>query len=59
MLSDHKLVALRDIKRRLGWDSPELARLFSTVETPPPKHRGKRARAECWWRQPCLQVWPY
>ena len=45
MLSDHELEALRDIERRLGWDSPELARLFSTVEPPPAKSRRKRARA--------------
>lgn len=32
MLGDHELEALRDIERRLRWDSPELARLFSTVE---------------------------
>ena len=32
MLGDHELEALRDIERRLRLDSPELARLFSTVE---------------------------
>ena len=31
MLGDHELEALRDIERRFRWDSPELARLFSTV----------------------------
>ena len=46
MLSDHELDALRDIERRLRWDSPELARLFSTVEPPPPRSRRKRARAK-------------
>lgn len=45
MLSDHELETLRDIERRLRWDSPESTRFFSTVEAPPPKHRGKRARA--------------
>ena len=46
MLSDHEFDALRDIERRLRWDTPELARLFSTVEPPPPKRRRKRARAK-------------
>ena len=45
MLSDHKLEALGDIERRLGWDSRELTRFFSTVEPPSAKSRRKRARA--------------
>ena len=45
MLGDHELEALRDIERRLRWDSPELARLFSTVGALPAKSRRKRARA--------------
>jgi hypothetical protein len=41
MLSDHELEALRDIERRLRWDSPELARLFSSAEPPPAESRRK------------------
>jgi hypothetical protein len=48
MLGDHELEALRDIERRLRWDSPELARLFSTVELAseesPQACTGKNAR---------------
>ncbi len=32
MLSDQELAALRDIDRRLRWESPELFRLFDCVE---------------------------
>jgi len=45
MLSDHKFEALSHITRRLRWDSSELTRFFSTVETPPPTSRRKPARA--------------
>ena len=30
MLSDDELAALRDIERRLRWNSPELIRLFDS-----------------------------
>ena len=46
MLGDHELEALRDIERRLRWDGPELARLFSTVGALPAKSRRKRARGK-------------
>lgn len=45
MLSDDELEALRGIERRLRWESPELARLFSSVGAPPAKSRRTRARA--------------
>ena len=45
MLSDHKFQALGEIERRLGWDSRESTRFFSTVEPPSTKSRRKRARA--------------
>ena len=32
MLSDDELQALRDIERRLRWQSPELVQLFNSVE---------------------------
>ena len=37
MLSDHELAALREIERRLRWESPELFRLFDSVEPQPAK----------------------
>jgi Protein of unknown function (DUF3040) len=45
VLSDDELEALHDIERRLGWDSPELAQQFNSVEPWPAKSRRKRARA--------------
>lgn len=44
MLSEDELQALRDIERRLRWESPELVRLFSNAETPPTTDRSQRAR---------------
>ena len=44
MLSDDELAALRDIERRLRWESPELVRLFNSVEPQPAKNHRKRAR---------------
>ena len=43
MLSDHELAALRDIERRLRWESPELFRLFDSVE---PQQTGHHKRAQ-------------
>jgi len=45
VLSEHELQALREIERRLRWTSPELVRLFDSVEPLPDENRRKRARA--------------
>jgi hypothetical protein len=45
VLSDHELQALHEIERRLRWTSPELVRLFDSVEPLPAENRRKRARA--------------
>jgi hypothetical protein len=44
VLTDHELDALREIERRLWWESPELIRLFKSVEPQPAKPHRKRAR---------------
>lgn len=44
MLSEHELQALRDIERRLRWESPELVRLFGNAEPPPTTNHSRRAR---------------
>jgi hypothetical protein len=44
MLSDDELHALRDIERRLRWNSPELARLFDSIEPQQATNHRKRAR---------------
>jgi Protein of unknown function (DUF3040) len=44
VLSDLELDALREIERRLRWESPELIRLFNSVAPQPPKPHRKRAR---------------
>jgi hypothetical protein len=44
MLSDDELQALREIERRLRWESPELARLFNSDEPQPAKNDRQRAR---------------
>ena len=44
MLSDDELAALRDIERRLRWNSPELVRLFNSQEAQPATNHRKRAR---------------
>src|SRR5437588_341310 len=44
VLTDHELDALRGIERRLRWESPELIRLFNSVEPQPAKPHCKRAR---------------
>ena len=44
MLSDDELQALRDIERRLRWESPELVRLFNSQEPQPAKNHRQRAR---------------
>ena len=51
MLGDHELEALRDIERRLRWDSPELARLFSTVEPCQRRVAASVHGQECSWRR--------
>jgi hypothetical protein len=43
MLSDDEIQALREIERRLRWNSQELVRLFDSVEPRQPNHR-QRAR---------------
>jgi hypothetical protein len=45
VLSDREREALRDIERRLRWESPQLVRLFTSTDPPPVHDRGKRARA--------------
>ncbi|MGH3969520.1 MAG: DUF3040 domain-containing protein [Mycobacterium sp.] len=45
MLSDHDLKALREIERRLRAESPELIRLFHSVEPRSATSRHKQARA--------------
>jgi hypothetical protein len=45
VLSDDELHALREIERRLRWQSPELVRLFNSHEPQPAKDHGQRARA--------------
>ena len=44
MLSDRELAALRDIERRLRWESPELFRLFDSVQPQQAKDHRKRAK---------------
>ena len=44
MLSDDELQALRDIERRLRWESPELVQLFNSVEPQPETNHRQRAR---------------
>jgi Protein of unknown function (DUF3040) len=44
MLSDDELAALRDIERRLRWNSPELFRLFNSQEVQPATDHRKPAR---------------
>ena len=45
MLSDDELQALREIERRLRWESPELVRLFNSQEPQPATNHRQRARA--------------
>jgi hypothetical protein len=45
MLSDDEIQALREIERRLRWHSPELVRLFDSVEPQPEAKHRQRARA--------------
>ena len=45
MLSDDELHALREIARRLRWESPELVRLFNSQEPQPEVNDRQRARA--------------
>jgi hypothetical protein len=45
VLSDDELQALRDIERRLRWESPELVRLFNSQEPQPTANHGQRARS--------------
>ncbi|MFL6084677.1 MAG: DUF3040 domain-containing protein [Mycobacterium sp.] len=44
MLSDDEFAALRDIERRLRWHSPELVRLFDSVEPQQATKHRPRAR---------------
>jgi hypothetical protein len=45
MLSEDEIQALREIERRLRWHSPELVRLFESVEPQPESKHRQRARA--------------
>jgi hypothetical protein len=44
VLSDDELHALREIERRLRWESPELVRLFNSQEPQPATNHRQRAR---------------
>jgi Protein of unknown function (DUF3040) len=44
VLSDDELQALREIERRLRWESPELVRLFNSQEPQPATNHRQRAR---------------
>jgi hypothetical protein len=44
VLSDDELQALREIERRLRWESPELVQLFNSQEPRPAKNHRQRAR---------------
>jgi DUF3040 family protein len=44
VLSDDELQVLREIERRLRWESPELVRLFNSQEPQLAKNRRPRAR---------------
>ena len=44
MLSDDELQALREIERRLRWESPELVQLFNSQEPQPATNHRQRAR---------------
>jgi DUF3040 family protein len=44
VLSDDELQALREIERRLRWESPELVQLFNSQEPQPAKNHRQRAR---------------
>jgi hypothetical protein len=43
VLSEHERETLRDIERRLRWESPQLVRLFTSTDPAPVHDRGKRA----------------
>jgi hypothetical protein len=45
VLSDRELAALRDLERQLRWGSPELFRLFESVQPQQTKDHPKRTRA--------------
>ncbi len=45
MLSDDEIQALRDIERRLRWHSPELVRLFDSIDPQQATNHRQRARA--------------
>jgi hypothetical protein len=44
VLSDDELHALREIERRLRWESPELVQLFNSQEPQPATNHRQRAR---------------
>ena len=46
MLSDDQDQALREIARRLRWESPELVRLFNGEEPQAPENARQRARVK-------------
>ena len=52
VLSDHELQALREIERRLRWTSPELIRLFNSVEPLPDEEPPQTGARGCWWPRP-------
>ena len=46
VLSDDELQALREIERRLRWESPELVQLFNSAEPQPAMNHRQRAKPE-------------
>lgn len=44
MLSEDEFDTLRDIERRLRWESPALVRLFGNAEPPPAANHSQRAK---------------
>ena len=57
MLSDDELHALREIERRLRWESPELVQLFNSQEPQPATNHRQRARAKRRWPRPRSRDW--
>ena len=46
VLSDDELQALREIERRLRWESPELVRRFNSAEPQPATNHRQRAKTK-------------
>jgi len=57
VLSDDELHALREIERRLRWESPELVQLFNSQEPQPATNHRQRARNRGCWPQRRSRDW--